>query len=356
MKRRILAGLACACVLLSGCSSLLDREYVSVTPHVTTETEEGDPSVLRAESYQELVNALVHLVSQHAESGTVRLYGDAERLDEDLDRACLEVVQEVPLGAYAVDYIKYSTVSAESVVTYSQAEVEISYRRTREQVDSIVSATGRSALQNEFSAALERCDGETVLRISHFSEDEAYIRSVFRQAYLSSPAAGVDMPELTVAIYPQQGLQRIVEVRMQYPGTPEDYAARTRSLQEIARTLTFPLLALPVPERVSAAADALLLRARHDPEAGGTAWHALDAGPANAQGMAMALRLLCEQLEINCLVVSGTRDGQPHFWNAVSLDDLWVCLDLSGDTPAALQSWDELAQKGYDWSDDLLFG
>ena len=47
MKRRILAGLACACVLLSGCSSLLDREYVSVTPHVTTETEEGDPSVLR---------------------------------------------------------------------------------------------------------------------------------------------------------------------------------------------------------------------------------------------------------------------------------------------------------------------
>lgn len=352
MKHRILAGSLCICLLLSGCSSLLDREYVSVTPHIATETEEGDPTVLRAESYQDLVNALVHLVSQRAGTGTVRLYLDDEEVEPALERACLEVVQQVPVGAYAVDYIKYS---AQSVVTYSQAEVEIAYRRSKEQMDAIVSATGRSALQAEFASALLRGNGECVVRISHFSEDEDYIRSVFQQAFLSTPEAGVELPELTVAIYPEQGLQRIVEVRLQYAEEPEEHARRAQSMQEAVRALSLPLGGLPAAQRLTSALDALLRCARHDAAAGGTAWHALTEGVANARGLAMALRLLCRQMDINAQVVSGTRDGEPHFWNAVSVDGEWICFDLSRGSSAP-STWEELTQRGYDWSEDPVFG
>lgn len=115
---RLLAGMTALCMLLSGCASLLNREYVSVTTHNMAPTAEGDSSTLRAESYQELVNALLYFITQGTEEGSIRLYVDAEDVEADLEAACLEVVQEDPLGAYAVEFIKYSV---SSVVTYCEA-------------------------------------------------------------------------------------------------------------------------------------------------------------------------------------------------------------------------------------------
>ena len=109
MKKRLLAlALLCA-VLLSGCS-MLERSYVASTPHVAFSDEDNDPSILRAETYQGLVSALLHLVGQGKETGFIRLYQFASITGSavtDVDRACLEVTQKDPLGAWAVDYIKY---------------------------------------------------------------------------------------------------------------------------------------------------------------------------------------------------------------------------------------------------------
>lgn len=62
--------------------------------------------------------------STGAENGTIRLYIDSEDVVKDLEDACREVVQEDPLGAYAVEYIKHSV---DSIVTYSEAQVQIIY-------------------------------------------------------------------------------------------------------------------------------------------------------------------------------------------------------------------------------------
>ena len=110
MRKPILCTLLAACLLLAGCGSMLERSYASTTPHVQFSDEDQDPSILRAETYQVLVSALLHLVGQGEQEGVIRLYqyvsvtGSAA---SDVDRACLEVTQEDPLGAWAVDYIKY---------------------------------------------------------------------------------------------------------------------------------------------------------------------------------------------------------------------------------------------------------
>ena len=54
---RLLAGLLSLTLALTGCSALLERDYTSVTPHNAAPATEGNPSTLRADSYQELVNA-----------------------------------------------------------------------------------------------------------------------------------------------------------------------------------------------------------------------------------------------------------------------------------------------------------
>ena len=149
MKQHLLAGLLSASLLLAGCSALLERDYTSVTPHNAVPATEGDPSILRADSYQELVNALIYFVNGGMEAGTVRLYTDAEKVESFLSDACLEVVQEDPLGAYCVEFIKYTV---DPVVAYSEAHLDITYRRTREQVASIVQATGVTAIRSELEA------------------------------------------------------------------------------------------------------------------------------------------------------------------------------------------------------------
>ena len=193
MKRQLLAGVTALTLLATpGCSAMLNRDYVDVTAHNTTSpTTEGNPSTLRAESYQELVNALIYFINQGVETGTVRLYMDSDAVEGDLEAACLEVVQESPLGAYAVDFIKPSV---SFVVSYYQADVQIQYRRSWEQISSIVSATGTSAIRSELEGALDSFSAECVLRISYFSEDENYILSLFQEAYYATPGAALDMP------------------------------------------------------------------------------------------------------------------------------------------------------------------
>ena len=95
MKKRMLAGLLSLSLLLTGCAALLEREYVDVTAHNSNLTAEGDPSVLRAESYQELVNALVFFITQGAESGSIRLYRSADTVEEELEAAIEKGIQRL---------------------------------------------------------------------------------------------------------------------------------------------------------------------------------------------------------------------------------------------------------------------
>lgn len=136
--RKIMCAVMAALMLLStGCASMLNRDYSSVAPHSATPTAEGDSNTIRVENYQELVNALIYLVNQGEESGSIRYSGEEADFKKLMDEACLEVKQEDPLGNYAVDYIKYSVTS---IVGSYEADVQITYRRTREQVASIVDA------------------------------------------------------------------------------------------------------------------------------------------------------------------------------------------------------------------------
>ena len=96
-------------VSVSGCGLLLHRDYSVVQPHSSTYYESADHAVLRAETYQDVVNDLLLLVGEQEKTGTVWLYRGAEELDAAAiaERACQEVQKQTPLGAYAVEYITY---------------------------------------------------------------------------------------------------------------------------------------------------------------------------------------------------------------------------------------------------------
>ena len=353
MKRQLLAAVTALTLLLtSGCSALLSRQYVHVTNHTATPTAEGDPSVLRAESYQELVNALVYFVSQGAESGTIRLYMDSDAVETDLENACLEVDQEDPLGAYAVEYIKYSV---NSVVTYNQADVQITYRRTKEQIASIVSVTGITAIRSELKSALASFAPEQVLRISYFDGDADYIMALVREAYYAAPATALGMPQAEIVIYPDSGRQRIVEILLTYPLDLQELERRQLLLeQELQKVLQSS--ALSQGHDALAAARAVLDAGTYLPDGGGTAYDVLVEGGGSSEGLALAMTLLCQSLDLSCQVVQGTLDGQPHSWTVVETEAGWRHLDLTIfqqlDDP--LLTDEELAARGYVWDTEAV--
>ena len=242
MKRWLCGALAALMALTTGCSAILNRDYTSVTPHSATPQADGESNTIRVGSYQELVNALIYLIGRGTEGGAIRFDGgdsDETAIQQMLDEACLEVVQEDPLGAYAVEYIKYSVTP---IVGSYEANVQITYRRTREQVAAIVDATGTAAIRSELSEALSEFSSEVVLRISYFEEDSEYIRQLMREAYLSNPASALDFPDAQITMYPETGQRRIVEVLLTYHQSRQTLESRRNSLQREADRL---LTALP---------------------------------------------------------------------------------------------------------------
>lgn len=346
MRKMICAVMAALMLLSTGCSSMLNRDYSSVTVHSATPTAEGDANTMRVQNYQELVNALIYLINQGEESGSIRYSGEEADFKKLMDEACLEVKQEDPLGAYAVDYIKYSVIS---IVGSYEADVQITYRRTREQVASIVDATGAAAIRSELSRALSSFDTEVVLRISYFEEDEAYIQQLVRQAYLSNPATALDFPDAQVAMYPESGQQRIVEVTLTYHQSLQTLESWRNSLSREAERICQPLTELTIKEKLDGITGPLQSMGAYSAQGGSTAYDALLGGGGDSQGVALAFSLLCRQVGITCSVVDGQKNGQSHFWNVVQTASAYRHVDLSRTGSVTYNVDQTMTQQGYVW-------
>lgn len=346
-KKIIGIGLAALLLLSTGCASMLNRDYSSVAPHSATPVAEGDSNTMRVENYQELVNALIYLVNQGEESGSIRYSGEEADFKKLLDEACLEVTKEDPLGAYAVDYIKYSVLS---IVGSYEADVQITYRRTREQVASIVDATGAAAIRSELSRALSAFSTEVVLRISYFEEDESYIQQLVREAYLSNPAAALDFPDAQVAMYPDSGQQRIVEVTLTYHQSLQTLESRRNSLAREAERLCQPLETLTnTREKLAGIIRALQSAGVYSSQGGSTAYDALLGDGGDSQGVALAFCLLCRQVGITCSVVDGQKNGESHFWNVVQTASGYRHVDLSRSGSVTYDLDHTMTEQGYVW-------
>ena len=348
MKKQILLGALTLALLfpLSGCADLLERSYTSSAVHVDRPPSAEAPSVLRVENYRELVSAVLYLVSQGAEEGTIQLHDYTGSVENDLPAACLEVATQDPLGAYCVDYIKHEYTR---VVSYYQANLDIHYRRSQEQVRSMVRVTGTGAIRTELQEALSRFAPEVVLRVAYFSEDENSIDQLIRQAYYDTPAAALGFPQTEISLYPETGRERVVEILLTYPESAEELRRESELLAEQVEALPTPVQGGEQEKMVRQSLSQLWSYAAYAPDGGTSAYDALVSGVANEEGMALAYTLLSRRMGLVCRVVEGEKAGEPWFWNELSLSEGEKrYLDPSAGT-GALHSAQEFLDAGYRW-------
>ena len=94
----------------------------------------------------------------------------------------------------------------------------------------------------------------------------------------------------------------------------------------------------------------------YSPTGGNTAYDALLEGGADSEGLALAMALLCQTMDLSCQVISGTLNGQSHFWNMVesSAGRQYVDLTTFATSGQSLYTDEELSALGYVWDNSTV--
>ncbi|MCD7881230.1 MAG: hypothetical protein LUG47_06160 [Clostridiales bacterium] len=351
MKRRIAALLLALCLLpaLSGCESLLERDYRSVSRHISQTSDTEDTSALRAESYSDLVNSVQFFVSMGETEGGVHLYQYSGDVEQDVADACQEVLEQDPLGAWALEDITWTS---SRIVSYYECVFTFTYRHTVSEIASIQSVVGSNAIRDALGGAISNYDSSLVLQISSYYAQKELLLGLVQEAYYSLPGYAQGYPDVSISVYPQEstGTQQIVEISFTWSDSQETLQARAEAIASAAATLVgtdpaqgevgYWLLYSRLADGLSYSAD----------NGRASVYTALVTGRTNSEGVALAFQYLCDQAGLTSLTVQGTLDGSPHWWNLVEVDDVWRHVDVTaGDSQEDFLRSDSQVSDRYTW-------
>ncbi len=168
MKMRLVSALLAVSVLLCGCS-IMERSYSSVEMHTEAYWESAEEDTLRAENYQDLVNALMLLVAAHADDGVVRVYGlDADEWDGMASSACSEV-QQTDVGSYLLKYMTYQLDEEKDCYV---VRARFSYRRSATEYGAMVNAVDAEVVPELLRDAVRDGADALTVRLAYFPESE----------------------------------------------------------------------------------------------------------------------------------------------------------------------------------------
>ena len=322
------------CAALSACAALVPSEYSHVAPYTETQPEpaEINPDMQLASNMSELRQAIAALIDGHIEHGVIRVYSYPGDVEEDLASAAYQAAREDPYGAYAVDYITHS---CSLIVSYYEIEVDITFRPDAVARDDLEYAISASAAKRLIEQAVDRSDSRLTLYLTYYTEVDA---ETIVQVYCDSdPSRLMAVPEVQMAMYPESGQSRILDIRFDYP---EDAA----TLREMAEAVGESLDAASVyvryrqseREKAELLFTYLMERFTYTESQSRTPVYALLCeGRATSRSAAVSWQLLCDKAGLECVTVSGMRGGSEYWWNIVQLDGVYCHVDIFRDLLAA---------------------
>lgn len=348
MRKWIALLLACVMVLLCGCSSLFEKEYVSSRayedPEITT-----DSDTTEIHNYSMLLRALNVMVASY-QTDQVLIFADYDGIiADDLSKACWELRSNTALGAYCVRDIEYTT---EQVVAYCEADITVSYKRTQAEVESLRTAQTRKALAACIADALEEQSSTLAVQMNTAALSENDVTELAMQTILDHPLLCVEIPEVDVTLYSGGTNQKIFEISMRTHLSQAETQSRREKLESAVQKVIADLDA-DAPEAPLQAAAAIAGQCTLNGQIGSTAYDAMVTGSTDSQGLAMAIRAAWELLEANGTVVSGQLDSTDHCWNILKVGEEYYHVDLAGYFGTVWLQPDRDIWGRYWWSTDL---
>lgn len=298
MKRVLALILALLC--LTSCASMLEREATYTSPHVENLPAVGDTGY-RVNTYLGLCSALRSYVEEGMEEGNLRFPATYPgNLTVDLEKAKRQLMEETAVGCYTLHDV---TFHVSRIVAYYEVTAAFDYRVDPAEYRALetVYLSSYRALNEHFQEALENFGGSFTVRLEDCPLDEDYnlVDQRLRSIYDDSPELAVAYPDLEVTYYPENGAQRVAEVKVTYPESTTTLRLRQRDMlrgaKELASELDDPVTNDPESMFQFSMAAYELVKGRflYDPEGGATAADALQNGAATDEGLARLWQLIC---------------------------------------------------------------
>ena len=369
MKKRIIALIVCIAMAmpeLAGCSSLVEGEYTSVTAHRQGVSDEDKLSVAvnDVSSYEQLRDGILDLIYSRKEYGVIRFVGYDGIVGADVSEACMEISYDTPIGAYAVYYL---TSSVNKIVSYYEAEMFITYKKTARQINSILNANTDQKLDYLVTLAMQKYSSSIAILTDMNGITKESVTDEVRSIYYNDPSFTVCLPEITVTFYPDTDEEKIIEITFEYPYPVSTLKTMEELLSTSAGDIIETTAGLDTPQVLSSLCNSLAgmaeyVNAQTDAanEDGlimhNTAYGAIVTGNADSEGFATAYKLLCDKVGIESYVVEGRRDNEEHMWNIVKIGEDYYHVDVSAlaetGSTGALFKTDSDMRKNYLWNTD----
>ncbi len=345
----VMAAALALCMGLSGCSGLVQSEYVQIHAHNAL-AEKPQSDALTVETKLELKTALRSLIENGVAHGTIRVYNYNGNVEEDVAQLAYAVWRDEPLGAYAVDYLTYN---CSLIVSYYEITVDIAFRRTPAQiaaVEYIATDAGLEARRRLEQAAAGYDEGLTVYYSYYVGRD---YEQLVREYYDCSAGQMMAMPKMETTVYPESGSARIVEITFAYPATAAQLRQMQKAVQEnISAAAVYSRYRESEAERALLLLNYLTERFDYRQEDTGTpVYSLLCEGTATSESAAKSWQLLCDEIGLECYTVRGVHEGADYWWNIVQLDSGWYHVDLLRDLldKTALRTYSDAAMGAYYW-------
>ena len=341
--KKILIPVLLLSLLLTGCG-WMDGSYVYVEPYVGHQTGVQTGTV-SASDYRELLQVLEQLVDAGTQTCTIDIGGfDTEEPSGFIDAACRNICRSSAMGAYAVEEITYElgTNNGRPAVA-----VTIAYRRSRAEILSIRRLADMQALTAAIHAALGDHAGRVVYLVEAYEETD--LQALIRSYAQERPQDLMEIPQLSEGIY-GTGDSRVVELNFTYQNSRDSL----RQMQSRVRTV-FEAASLYVSgdasdhQKFSQLHGFLRERFEYILETSITpSYSLLCYGVGDSRAFAEVYAAMCRQAGLECLIVTGTRDGEPWTWNMVLDGEKYYHVDLlrqSGD----FREFSDMEMGGYVW-------
>ncbi len=326
MKRVAAAVIAvCLCVTLAGCDLWLHGSYSSVTPHREDSDRTADSNT-EVSSYTQLRNKLAELVSTGSE-GAVLYYKGAEPnvIEQYMETAIRYLIHTDPIGAYAVESVTYEigTNAGRQAVA-----INISYVHSRSEILRISYLDTMEDAVAETRKALQQCNASIVFRINDYQEVD-FVQLV--QDYVEeNPDLCMEIPQVAVAVYPESGRMRVVELNFLYQTSRESLRQMQQSVEKVFESAELYVTGdADVWQKYYQLYSFLMERHNYTVETSITASYSLlQHGVGDSKAFATVYAAMCRRAGLDCRVVSGTRSGEAWYWNVILDQGEYKYLDL----------------------------
>ena len=338
LKRAILVIMLILIAASFGCAALLEDDRLVESHHVTAPFERPPEEQIEVSNFLELKDAIIDLIMEHETGGRIIVSNyESEEVQADVNRAGYEIITYHPLGVFAVSEIVGQVTR---IVTYFEIDITIEYKRTKQQIDSVIEVASERQLRTELLSIMSDYRDEALFRTTlQISEED--ITKYISEAYYQNPRMIVMLPIVAVDIFPDTGEDRIFELsfglfeqaRISH-NRIEILSLYVESNVEHAYGDTDAGIMLSIAENLIAFANFDEGTANLISEHGAQNWAATASGAlvnasAIGEGFAMAFKALCDELMMDCRVILGFLEGRYHAWNIVSLEGEFYHIDVA---------------------------